>query len=200
MVAMMIESPATQPEESSEHMPHTGRDLFDALPPLPGFRAEVIEGNLLVSPAGSPEHTFAALHLYNALSPLCRERGWLSAPNGLTICVEGTRDAYVPDYLVVPADCPRWGNEYLSSKVIMAAEVVSPSSVLIDRQEKPRLYAFGGVPIYLLIDPIAKTPTATVYSNITDGAYLRMAPVSLGKPLRLPAPIDYELDTSLFTG
>ncbi|MEV4072858.1 Uma2 family endonuclease [Nonomuraea fuscirosea] len=195
---MMIESPATQPEESSEHMPTTARDLFDALPPLPGLRAEVIEGNLIVSPLGSPEHTFAALHLYDALSPLCRERGWLNSPGGLTICVDGPRDAYVPDYLVVPADCPLWGNEYLSSKVIMAAEIVSPGSVRIDREEKPRLYAFGGVPIYLRIDPIAETPTATVYSNITDGAYLRIVNVALGKPLMLPSPIDYELDTSVF--
>ncbi|MER7368089.1 Uma2 family endonuclease [Nonomuraea wenchangensis] len=197
MVAMATEPPAAQPEEID--MPQTARELLDALPPLPGFRAEVIEGNLIVSPMGSPEHTFMAVNLHNVLLPLSLERGWLSAPGGLSVCIEGPRDALVPDYALLPPDCPRWGRgELLSSGLVMVAEVVSPSSAHIDREEKRRLYAVGRVPVYLLIDPLPETPAVTVHSDIADGTYRSIATVPMGKPLRLPAPVDFELDTSVF--
>ncbi|MEV0821022.1 Uma2 family endonuclease [Nonomuraea rubra] len=195
---MAIEPPATQPEKTSEPMPRTARELFDVLPPLPGFRVEVIEGKLIVSPAASLEHTFAAVNLHNALLPLTMERGWLSAPGGLHICIEGPRDSFEPDYLLTPADCPRWGNEFLSSWVIMAAEVISPSSIRIDREDKLRLYPLGKVPIYLLIDRIGESPSATVHSDLKEGEYRTISTVPLGRPLYLPSPIDFELDTSIF--
>lgn len=180
-------------------MPHTARELLDALPPLPGFRAEVIEGNLIVSPMGSPEHTFMAVNLHNVLLPLSLERGWLAAPGGLSVCIEGPRDALVPDYTLLPPRCPRWGRgELLSSGLIMVAEVVSPSSTHIDREEKRRLYAVGRVPLYLLIDPLPEVPAVTVHSDIKDGGYRSIATVPIGKPLHLPAPVDFELDTSIF--
>ncbi|MGN9841733.1 Uma2 family endonuclease [Nonomuraea sp. H19] len=199
MVAMAIEPPATQSEETSTPTPRTTRELFDALPPLPGFRVEVIEGKLIVSPMGDPEHTWMAADLHDALLPLRAERGWRGAPGGPNVCIEGPRDSLVPDYVLTPQHCPRWGQgELLSSGVIMTAEVVSPSSVRTDREDKLRLYALGKVPIYLLIDPIAKSPSATVYSDIKDGEYRAFTSVPFGKPLYLPAPIDFELDTSIF--
>src|SRR5687767_2792822 len=67
MVAMAIEPPATEPEETSTPTPRTTRELFDALPPLPGFRVEVIEGKLIVSPMGDPEHTWMVADLHDAL-------------------------------------------------------------------------------------------------------------------------------------
>ncbi|MEQ4726131.1 Uma2 family endonuclease [Nonomuraea sp. B19D2] len=180
------------------NVPRTARELFDVLPPLPGFRVEVIEGKLIVSPMGSPEHTWLAADLHDALLSLRRERGWRGAPGGPSICIEGPRDMLSPDYVLTSPDCPRWGNELLSSGLIMAAEVVSPSSVRDDREEKVRLYALGKVPVYLLIDQIAKCPSATVYSDIEAGAYRTIDSVSMGKPLYLPDPINFELDTSIF--
>ncbi|MET8985733.1 Uma2 family endonuclease [Nonomuraea wenchangensis] len=179
-------------------VPHTARDLFDALPSLPGFRAEVIEGKLIVSPMGTPEHLWIAADLHDALQPLRRERGWRGSPQGPSVCIEGSRDSLAPDYVLVPPRCARWGQEVLSSYVIMVAEVVSPSSVHIDREEKRHLYAVGRVPVYLLIDPVPETPTVTVHSDIADGAYRSIATVPMGKPLPLPAPVDFELDTSVF--
>ncbi|MFG1683364.1 Uma2 family endonuclease [Nonomuraea sp. NPDC049269] len=86
----------------------------------------------------------------------------------------------------------------MSSGLIMVAEVVSAGSTLRDRVEKPPLYAAGGVPIYLLMDTVAEPPSVTVYSDIRDGAYRTTSTVEVGTPLRLPAPIDFELDTSIF--
>ncbi|TMR23648.1 Uma2 family endonuclease [Nonomuraea turkmeniaca] len=199
MVAMATEPPATKPDKPSKRLPRTVRELFDALPPLPGLRVEVIEGNLIVSPAGSPEHFRRIKALDRALIPLCDEHGWEGTQHGPSLCIEGPRDSLCPDYVVWSPDCKRWGDELLSYEVIMAAEVVSPSSVRIDREDKVRLYAVGKLPIYLLIDPIAKSPTATVHSDIKDGEYRTVTSVAIGKPLYLPAPLDFELDTSIFT-
>ena len=76
--------------------------------------------------------------------------------------------------------------------------MVSPSSAHRDHHEKPEVYAQGGVPVYLLIDPIADQPAATVFSEIKDGAYQKTTRVVMGTPLYLPKPIDFELDTSIF--
>jgi Uma2 family endonuclease len=200
MVAMMEEKHDTESTcMSGPHTPQTARELFDALPPLPGFRAEVIEGNLIVSPLGTPEHGWLAADLHDVLLPLRKERGWRGAPGTVNICVEGPRDSLVPDYVLSPADCGRWGEgELLSSGLIMVAEVVSRSSVRIDRDEKRRLYALGRVPLYLLIDPLADSPSVTVFSEIKDDAYQVMTTACIGTPLKLPAPVDFELDTSIF--
>ncbi|MEQ4721423.1 Uma2 family endonuclease [Nonomuraea sp. B19D2] len=176
----------------------TARELFDALPPIPDLRVEVIEGKMLVSPMGSPEHGWMATRLHNALLPLLTQRGW-EAAMGLNLCVEGPRDSPAPDYVVAPSDCPRWGKwELLASGVVMVAEVVSPSSVYTDRVEKRRTYALGRVPIYVLIDPIADEPSVTVFSEIKDDAYEVAITEQIGAPIMLPAPIDFELDTSIF--
>ncbi|MEU4574736.1 MULTISPECIES: Uma2 family endonuclease [Nonomuraea] len=192
----------SKPEPAvSDTAPHHLRDVFDALPPLPGVRAEVIEGKVILSPLGTPEHHRMAMELAYELLPLSRERGWWQSAGGVSLCIEGPRDSYQPDYLLAPADCPRWGHlELLSSGIFVAAEVVSPSSAHDDRQEKPKGYAVGKVPIYLLIDPIGDEPGVTVYSKPVDGAYTSMTKVTVGSPITLPEPVGFELDTSIFKG
>ncbi|MFC4112236.1 Uma2 family endonuclease [Nonomuraea zeae] len=80
----------------------------------------------------------------------------------------------------------------------MVAEVVSRSSVRIDREDKRRLYALGRVPLYLLIDPLAESPSLSVFSEIKDEAYQVMTTECIGTPIKLPAPVDFELHTSIF--
>ncbi|WP_433517172.1 Uma2 family endonuclease [Nonomuraea sp. CA-143628] len=208
MVAMTIRPESTELEQTSvcdaaapseSRLPGTARELFDALPPLPGLRQEVIEGNLIVSPMGSPEHGWMAMDLFDALLPLRKERGWRAAVSTVSICIEGSRDSVTPDYVLSPPDCRRWGEyELLSSHLFLVAEVVSSSSVQRDHHEKREIYAQGGVPVYLLIDPIAEQPAATVFSDIKDGSYSTTTRVVMGTPLYLPKPIDFELDTSIF--
>ncbi|MEU4226110.1 Uma2 family endonuclease [Nonomuraea sp. NPDC026600] len=190
----------TELEQTSDsRMPRTARGLFDALPPLPGLRQEVIKGSLIVSPMGTPEHAWIASDLSEALLPIRKERGWRAAAGTVSICIEGSRESLAPDYLLSPPNCRRWGEyELLSSHVLLVAEVVSPSSIHRDHHEKQEVYAQGGVPVYLLIDPIADQPATIVFSEIKDGAYQKTTRVVMGTPLYLPKPIDFELDTSIF--
>jgi Uma2 family endonuclease len=166
---------------------------------MPGLRTEIIEGNLIVSPVGTPEHGWTATNLAYALHQLVVERKWRAYVGNVDVCIDGPRDPVEPDFVLAPADCPRWGErELLSSGLLMVAEIVSPGSVVDDRQRKPRIYASGGVPVMLLVDPVASPASVTVFSDPKDGEYLATARVPFGTPLRIPAPIDFLLDTAIF--
>lgn len=125
--------------------------------------------------------------------------GWESFSGDVDICVEDPRDTIVPDYCLVPVDAPLWGDrEILSSALVLVAEIVSPGSMEIDRATKPRIYAGCGVPIMLIVDPVASPPVVTVLSDPEEGSYRTMTHTEMGKPLRIPAPVDFDLDTSIF--
>ncbi|GGS79956.1 hypothetical protein GCM10010156_43420 [Planobispora rosea] len=187
------------PETASRPLPSTARELFDALPQLPGLRTEVINGSLIVSPVGTPEHGWTATLIYDALRALVMDRDWRAYPGNVDVCIDGSREPVEPDFVLAPADCPRWGTrELLSSGLIMVAEIVSPGSVIDDRERKPDLYAMGLVPVMLLIDPVATPATVTVFSAPKGGEYQTVSRVAVGSELHLPAPVDFTLDTSIF--
>ncbi len=188
------------PEAASRPLPGTARELFDALPQLPGLRTEIIDGRLIVSPVGTPEHARIAMRLYSALLPLIEERDWDGFSGNVDVCIDGPRDPVEPDFVLAPADCPRRGErELLSSGLLMVAEIVSPGSVTDDRDRKPDIYALGQVPVMVIIDPVATPATVTVLSDPKDGVYLTSARVAVGTPVHIPDPVGFTLDTSIFT-
>ncbi|WP_326636332.1 Uma2 family endonuclease [Streptosporangium sp. NBC_01755] len=187
------------PETASRPLPHTPRELFDALPSLPGLRAEVIGGRLVVSPLGTPEYARAAMLLSLRLHPLITDGDLEAYTSNVAVCVDGSYDPVVPDFVLARVDCPRWGDrELLSSGLLMVAEIVSPGSVTDDRDRKPDIYASGGVPVMLLIDPVATPATVTVLSDPKEGAYRTSTRVEMGSHLHIPEPVDFTLDTSIF--
>jgi Uma2 family endonuclease len=180
-------------------LPSTPRELFDSLPPLPGLRTEIIDGRLIVTPVGTPEHGWSAMLLFDAFRALCRDRGWRGWSGNVDVCLDGTRDPVEPDFVLAPKDCPRWGErELLSSGLKLVAEVVSRGSAQDDREKKPVMYARGGVPVMVLVDPLATPPTVTVYSEPKEGLYQMSATVTFGREIHVPHPIDFTLDTSVF--
>jgi Uma2 family endonuclease len=175
------------------------RRLYDHLVPHLGrWRAEVIDGRLVVSPVGSPENQWKASVLVEAFLPFARERGWRVYP-GLDVCLPGTREPFEPDFAMAPKDAPRWGErEVFTDGLVMVGEIVSPASVEDDREKKPRIYARGRVPIMLLVDPVCDPPTVTVFSRLKDGKYTEKTEVAMGEKLHLPEPVDFTLDTAIF--
>lgn len=187
------------PETSSQPLPGTARELFDALPQLPGLRTEVIDGRLIVSPVGTPEHGWLAMLLAYELHSLVIGNGWRSYTGNVDVCIDGPRDPVEPDFVLAPADCPRRGaRELLSSGLLMVAEIVSPGSTVDDRDRKPAVYASGGVPVMLLVDPVAAPATVTVLSDPKEGEYRTSTRVEMGSSLHLPEPVGFTLDTSIF--
>ncbi|MFG1750298.1 Uma2 family endonuclease [Streptosporangium sandarakinum] len=177
----------------------TVQKFFESLSPDIPLRTEIIDGNLIVSPFGTPRHARIARILSRALIPVEDANGWESFDGNVDICIEGPRDAMAPDYCIVPLDAPLWGGrEILSSGVIMVAEVVSPGSTRTDHLVKPGVYAGCGIPIMMIIDPVSSPPAVTVLSDPEDGAYRTAVHAELGKPVRIPDPVDFDLDTSIF--
>lgn len=126
--------------------PWTERDYL-ALPELDGQRAELIDGELIMSPAGDGGHQ-------NLVFRLRREFGRL-LPAGIVAMHEAnvrlrTGRLMIPD-LVVTVDQTE-PLIFAAADVRLLAEVVSPFGQHRDRVTKPSLYAEAGIPWYLLVE------------------------------------------------
>ncbi|MCZ9345028.1 Uma2 family endonuclease, partial [Streptomyces sp. TRM76130] len=79
--------------------------------------------------------------------------------------------------------------------VAMVLEVTS-TKPQADREAKRRCYARGGIPLYLLVD--RETSAVTLFSDPERDDYRDHHTRPLGKPLTLPDPFAFDLDTADF--
>ena len=123
-----------------------------------GNRYEVIDGELFVTPAPSWTHQRAVSELYLLIMPYLREHGLGNAIIAPADVVFGPRNAVEPDLFVVPlvaGSVPRTWEEV--GRLLLAVEVLSPSTRRTDRGEKRDLYKRKAVPRYWIIDTDART-------------------------------------------
>ena len=128
-------------------------DMVRAMPD-DGNIYEVVHGELLVTPAPRLWHEEVAGRLYETVRAYLRAQ-----PIGLAIGSRsdlswGLKDVLVsPDLFVVPLEEARKLDWLVLRSVLLAAEVLSPSSKRADRFTKRRLYQERGVALYWVIDP-----------------------------------------------
>ena len=120
--------------------------------PDDGNRYEVLDGEVLVTPAPGTLHQKVILRLAIALLEYVDGRGvgWVFQDVDLLF---RTGQFLRPDLLVVP----REGREGITDRgvevaPVLVVEVLSPSSGRIDRVKKPRRYLDFGVPEYWVVD------------------------------------------------
>ncbi|GAA3119440.1 Uma2 family endonuclease [Streptosporangium carneum] len=177
--------------------PVTLREFVDRLPETPHFRVEVVNGRVIVSPLSSPRHSWIVALLVEAFLPAARTRGWRVWP-GLEVCASWSGEPLVPDFAVGPRDAPRWGErEVLSDGLVLVAEVVSAAGAREDREDKPHVYARGGVPLLLVVDPETEPGSVTLHGDLAYGRYQTVTTVEMGDKLLIPPPIDVTLDTAI---
>lgn len=121
--------------------------------PDDGRRYEVVDGVLLVTPAPSWKHQDAALHLVTIIQAYARSRNIghaIMAPAD----VEFAADRMVePDVFVVPfVDGHKPSTWSDVERLLLAVEIISPSSARADREVKRRLYQRERVPEYWIVD------------------------------------------------
>jgi Uma2 family endonuclease len=197
--AQAMAMPRTDPAAAADGLAELERLWYELEVPK-GVRAELIDGELVLSPTGSVWHSGAVDELMDQLFELKRRHGW-RFHTYLTTHIPPTRERLIPHLMVAPKDASPFGEcELLSPGALLVAEVVSPWSRRRDREVKPRACAQGGVPLYLLIDRFANPPAVTLFSQPGEGGYGKRQVAAAGEPLRLPKPFGIALDAGRLLG
>lgn len=135
----------------SDYPPEGGwtTDDLDALPD-DGRRRELLDGVLLMSPSPTRTHQSIAGRLMAALDEDCPD-GY-DVTQAVEVRINRTR-SFIPDVLITTAAAAaREPSKYEPHEVVVAIEIVSPSTRSIDRVLKPALYAQAGIPYYWRIE------------------------------------------------
>jgi Uma2 family endonuclease len=131
-------------------------DMLDDLPD-DGNRYEVIDGELFVTPSPMNIHQQAVGELYFLLLPYAKQVGvtLLFAPSAVRF--SGRREVQ-PDLLAMPnlPDGRRPERFTDVGKLLLAVEVLSPSTMRTDRYRKRALYQDEKVPDYWIIDTASR--------------------------------------------
>ena len=138
--------------------------------------AEILDGELFLSPRPAPRHTVASSEIGMAIGPPFH-RG-VGGPGGWWILDEP--ELHFGEQVVVP-DLAGWRRErmpvmpeeaYFSLAPDWICEVLSPSTTRIDRGRKLRIYAGAGVPHAWLVNPQDRTLEVL---RLRDGAWTIVA-------------------------
>lgn len=172
------------------------REAFAALEVMPGFRAELIDGEIIVSPPPDGQHETIVV----AVDDWVRETHGLRLHRNLTlISPEGE---YVPDGIAAPKGAFA-GRDWHSKPdgVLLVLEVTSHNprnrkGADRDREPKRHGYAAADIPLYLLIDRLESK--ATIFSEHSGEDYRHSTSVTLGEDLPIPAPLEGLLPTHEF--
>lgn len=124
-----------------EHLPDDGR------------RYEVIDGELLVTPAPSLDHQEAIARLHLLLAPYVAAHRCGHVVFAPADVVFSPRRGVQPDLFVLPLAEGRRPRRFAEAgRLLLAVEVLSPSTARADRVEKRRVYREEGVAEYWIVD------------------------------------------------
>jgi Uma2 family endonuclease len=121
--------------------------------PNDGNRYEVLDGELFVSPAPRPVHQRAVARLWATLDEYCGKHGIGEAMMSPADIEFSPLRLIQPDVFVVPADIAFHFRSWREVKtLLLAAQVISPSTARADRGEKRHILQDEGVPEYWIVD------------------------------------------------
>ena len=172
------------------------RDLRDRID-TGHHKAEIINGELIVSPMAVFWHERVCRWLVRSLDGVCDANGWFGDSAG-EIELPPTGDLICPDFMILrdASTVPDLESTRPLDHVLLAAEVISASSIERDREVKARACALAGIPLYLLVDRFTKPVTISLHSEPGKDGYADVTTVTAGEKLHLPAPVNLTLDTS----
>lgn len=145
------------PAQRATRRPWTEEEFYAARDAAPaGERWELVEGKVLVTPAPHWVHQRIIGRLFVLLDAYVRPRGFgevFASPLDVKL-----QPGLVlqPDLLVVPAGELRRRSDIVR-RLLLAAEIVSPSSARYDRVVKRPHYQRNGVSEYWIVDDMSQT-------------------------------------------
>jgi Uma2 family endonuclease len=166
-------------------VPTTADELADL--PSDGNRYEIIDGELFVTPAPAKRHQWALARLLTRLLPFVDSIGLalFVAPTD----VRASANTQVePDVFVLPRqrDIARGPNWLPMHQLLLAVEVLSPSTRRVDSGKKRTLYLSQGVAEYWIVDVDARAIEVSVLGEPTARVLresLKWRPLADGPPL-----------------
>ena len=164
--------------------------------------AEIIDGELILSPRPAGPHTVAESRLFGELNgPFALERG---GPGGWILLFEP--ELHLGSNILVP-DIAGWRRETMSTVATEPAyftirpdwvcEVLSPSTERRDRSAKIALYAAAGVSVAWLVNPLQHTLEVLRLSAETPRQWTSLAVFSDDARARAEPFETFELDLSI---
>ncbi|MER7572971.1 Uma2 family endonuclease [Streptomyces sp. NPDC126514] len=175
-------------------------DWFAELDAPEGLRVELMEGEVVVTPVPDGDHEKYISRIVRQVIKLSRTEMGFSGNKRLRLA-SGEADLanhVIPDVTFAPVDADTFGGAdswMPCDGVAMAVEVTS-TRPRADRDAKRRCCARGGIPLYLLID--RDSSSITLFSDPEKDAYREHYTRPFGKPVTLPAPFAFDLETTDF--
>ncbi len=171
---------------SSQNPPMAKRATYEDVLSAPENKiAEILDGELFLSPRPAPRHAVAFGRLLADLESAF-DRG-RRGPGGWWIV--GEPEVHLGDQILVP-DIAGWHRERLpaipdeawfSLAPDWVCEVISPSTERIDRGRKLRIYAEAGVAHAWLVNPIERTVEVL---RLRDGSWTIVTVFTGDEPVR----------------
>ncbi|MFF4797206.1 Uma2 family endonuclease [Streptomyces sp. NPDC001351] len=186
------------------HEPLTQEEVllegFLALDTPEGFRAELIEGEIVVAPPPDGDHEDYIGLIVNQVIRRSRTDMQFSGNKGLKLQGGGgcPKDHVIPDGTFAPMNLRlyRGADSWMPCEGVTMVLEVTSTKPKADREAKRRCYARGGIPLYLLVDRDASS--ITLFSDPEKDDYREHCTRPLGKPLTLPEPFAFDLETTDF--
>ncbi len=157
-----------------------------------GVPYQLIEGELVMTPAPNPKHQIILGRIFRHLSDYCDEKEMgivLVSPIDVYLDNE---NAFQTDIIYIARDRQHIIKEdgiYGAPDLVI--EILSPSTAGYDLKEKFRVYERSGVKEYWIVDP--ETKSVEIYSNIEGRFSLSVEAEEKGK-VRSLLPEGFELD------
>ena len=155
--------------------------------PDDGHRYELLDGVLVVSPRPTPAHQVVAFALASILDR-ASPPGWQVVPEPAVMVSRDTE--FAPDIVVVARD--QLSGTKITRPPILAVEVRSPSTALIDLNLKKAAYERFGVPSYWVVIPDQGRPELIAF-ELRGGRYEEAARASGDEPFTARRPFDVEV-------
>lgn len=192
MTAMAHEPAPTQEELLLES--------FLALKTPEGFKAELIEGEIVVAPPPDGEHEDYLSTVIRQVTRASHIDMDCSGQKGLLMPSGGLcpKNHAIPDLTFAPRELRlfRPAAPWMPPDNVALVVEVTSTKPDGDRVAKRHCYARAGIPLYLLVD--RKQGTVTLHSDPVDDDYKDVHSTAFGKPLSLPEPFAFDLETADF--
>ncbi len=189
---------------ATAHEPISQADVllegFLALDTPEGFRAELIEGEIVVTPPPDGDHEDYIGLIVTQVIRRSRTGMQFSGNKGLRLDSGGScpKNHVIPDGTFAPAELRlyRGADPWMPCDGVAMVMEVTSTRPRADRETKRRCYARAGIPLYLLVD--RETSSITLFGDPEGDEYREHRTRPLGKPLTLPEPFGFDLDTADF--